>query len=89
MIPDHAAKWRTVGEMLKLPSGELDIIAIDNHFKAVPCCQAMLRKWLDLDCNATMHKIRDTINSAVVTALTNSYNSATRKLSLSAVVHNT
>ncbi|XP_065911295.1 uncharacterized protein [Dysidea avara] len=71
MIPDHAVKWRTVGEMLGLPTGELDIIENDNHYKAVPCCQAMLRKWLDIYPNATMRKLCDAVRSPVVVALNN------------------
>ena len=79
MIPDHAVKWRTVGEMLGLPTGELDIIENDNHYKAVPCCQAMLRKWLDIYPNATMRKLCDAVRSPVVVALNNDNSNITCK----------
>ena len=47
--PQYAAHWRKIGIQLHLQSGTLDIIEHDNHHKAIPCCDAMLSKWLEVD----------------------------------------
>jgi len=57
--PHYAAHWRKIGVQLQLSSGTLDIIERDNHHKAVPCCDAMLSKWLELDHTATWSKLLD------------------------------
>ena len=49
IVPNYAAKWKELGELLKLPVHSLDVIAIDNknhpYFKQ-QCCMAVLEMWL-------------------------------------------
>ena len=66
ITPKYATDWKVIGALLGLPREELKIIEHDNHYKAVACCNAMLEKWLDLDCAATWKKILDAIQSPAV-----------------------
>ena len=45
----HATYWKEIGVVLGLSSKDLNIIEYDNVYKAVPCCLAMLQKWLETD----------------------------------------
>ena len=64
--PQYAAQWRVIGTQLGLPSGTLDIIEHDNHDKALPCCNAMLKKWLQVDTTASWSKLFTVIESPAV-----------------------
>ena len=57
-----------IGTLLGLPSQGLDIIEHDNHFKAIPCCNAMLKLWLQTDTTASWGKLFDAIHSASIKA---------------------
>ena len=64
--PQYAAQWRVIGTQLGLPSGTLDIIEHDNHYKAISCCNAMLKKWLEKDTTASWSKLFAVIESPAV-----------------------
>ena len=66
--PQYAAQWRVIGTQLGLPSGRLDIIEHDNCDKAIPCCNAMLRKWLQVDITASWGKLFTVIESPAVSS---------------------
>ncbi|XP_065884799.1 mothers against decapentaplegic homolog 9-like isoform X2 [Dysidea avara] len=55
-----------MGTLLGISTEELRIIEHDNYHKAVPCCNAMLEKWLDVDTNATWEKLFRVIESHAV-----------------------
>ena len=63
ITPQYAADWKVMGTLLGLSTGELRIIEHDNYHKAVPCCNVMLEKWLDVDTNATWEKLFRVIES--------------------------
>jgi len=49
----HATHWKEIGTLLGLPSEALNIIEKDNMYRVLPCCYAMLQKWLEVDPNAS------------------------------------
>ena len=55
-----------MGALLGLSSGELKIIEQDNHYKAAPCCNAVLEKWLEVDPSASWEKLFIVIDSPAV-----------------------
>ena len=55
-----------IGTQLGLPSGTLDIIEHDNCHKASSSCNAMLKKWLEVDKSATWNKLLTVIHSPAV-----------------------
>lgn len=52
-IRPHATEWRMIGATLNIPIEWLNIIEKDNQFQTIPCCIAMLIKWLEMDTNAS------------------------------------
>ena len=68
ITPHYAVHWRVIGTLLDLPSGILDIIKYDNHDKARPCCNAMLKKWLEVDPSASWNKLLSVIQSPAVSS---------------------
>ena len=64
--PRYAVQWRVIGTQLGLPSGTLDIIEHDNHYKARECCNAMFKEWLHLDTTASWSKLFTAIESPAV-----------------------
>jgi len=61
VVPDHGAKWRAIGTLLGLSNGQLDMIDHDCHHKAAECSNAVLSKWLDVDTEASLEKLKDVI----------------------------
>ena len=57
-----------IGTLLGLPREELKIIGHDNYHKAVPCCNAMLDKWLEVDPSASWEKLLQVIESPAVSS---------------------
>ena len=49
----HATHWKEIGTLLGLHSAALKIIEKDNMYRVLPCCYAMLEKWLEVDPNAS------------------------------------
>jgi len=77
ITPDYAVYWKLVGTLLGISSGELKIIEYDCNDKAVPCCNTMLEKWLEVDPTATWEKLFVTIDSqAVLSAIASGTNIA-------------
>ncbi|XP_065920395.1 protein NLRC5-like isoform X2 [Dysidea avara] len=68
ITPHYATYWKVMGVLLGIPRGELEIIDHDHYHKAVPCCNAMLEKWLDTDVTATWNKLIRVIQSNAVSA---------------------
>ena len=52
-----------IGVLLGIPSEALDIIENDNRDKAEPCCNEMLKKWLQVDITASWEKLFTAIES--------------------------
>lgn len=69
ITPQYAADWDVIGILLGLPSGTLDIIERDYVHKATRCCNAMLRKWLEMDTTASWEKLFTAIESPAVSPL--------------------
>ena len=68
ITPQYAADWIVIGTLLGIPSGALDIIEHDNMYKVTRCCNAMLRKWLEIDITATWGKLFTVIESPAVSS---------------------
>ena len=66
ITPHYATNWKVIGTLLGLPREALKIIEHDNHDKAVPCSNAMLEKWLDVDSTATWNKLLSALHSPAV-----------------------
>ena len=66
ITPQYAADWIVIGTLLGLPSVTLDIIEHDHMHKATHCCNAMLRKWLEMDTTASWSKLFTVIESPAV-----------------------
>ena len=66
ITPQYAADWIVIGTLLGLPSGMLDIIEHDHMHRATRCCNAMLRKWLEVDITASWSKLISVIESPAV-----------------------
>ena len=67
--PQYAVQWRVIGTQLGLPTGTLDIIEHDNHYKARECCNAMLKEWLQVDTTASWEKLFTVIESPAVSVM--------------------
>ena len=57
-----------IGTLLGLPREDLKIIENEKQHKAVPCCNAMLEKWLDMDSTATWNKLLSALRSPAVSS---------------------
>ena len=57
ITPYYAAHWIVIGTQLGIPSGTLQGIQASFPSDAFHCCNMMLEKWLDIDCNATWGKV--------------------------------
>ena len=66
ITPRYAAHWKVIGTQLGLPSGALDIIEHDNVYRVKPCCNDMLKKWLETDLTASWGKLFHVIESPAV-----------------------
>ena len=66
ITPQYAVQWRVIGTQLGLPTGTLDVIEHDNHYKARECCNAMLKEWLQVDTTASWRKLFTVIESPAV-----------------------
>ena len=62
IVPNFAVKWRELGEALRIPSSQLDIINTDLRNSCEERCRAVLRKWIELDPSATWGKLIDVVN---------------------------
>jgi len=66
--PNYATHWKVIGTLLGLSTETLNIIEHDNFYKAVPCCNAMLEKWLDVYPSASWNNLLTTIQSPAVSS---------------------
>ena len=66
ITPQYATQWQVIGILLGLSSAVLDIIEHDNRDKAIPCCNTMLRKWLQVDSTASWRKLFNVIELPTV-----------------------
>lgn len=62
VTPNYATKWKTIGTLLGLSSERLNIIQYD-HTEAEPCCNAMLKYWLQADTDASWSKLMEAISA--------------------------
>ena len=67
ITPYHAAHWTVIGTQLGIRSGILQGIQASVPADVFRCCNMMLEKWLDTDCNATWDKIYKAIECPGVT----------------------
>ena len=67
ITPKYAAHWIVIGTQLGIPSGILQGIQASYPADAFHCCNMMLEKWLDTDCNATWDKIYKAVECPAVT----------------------
>ena len=68
ITPNYAADWRMIGTLLSIPSGILEIIKYNNHDKAEPCCDAVLKKWLEVNPSASWEKLLKVIESPAMSS---------------------
>ena len=66
ITPQYATQWKVIGTQLGLSTAALDIIENDNMYKAVQCCNGMLKKWLEVDTTASWGKLFEVIESPAV-----------------------
>jgi len=66
ITPQYAVDWIVIGILLGLPSGKLDVIERDKFYQTKDCCNAMLKKWLEMDTTASWHKLFTVIESPAV-----------------------
>lgn len=66
IIPHYAVHWKLIGTQLGLSGDALDIIEVDNIYKAVPCCNAMFSQWLELHSDASWKKVFSAIESPLM-----------------------
>ena len=55
-----------IGTLLEVPVERLNIIEHDHVYRAEPCCNAMLERWLQVDTTASWSKMFSVIESPVV-----------------------
>ena len=67
-IPQYAVHWRVIGTKLGLPSSTLDVIALENHNKAIPCCKKMMMTWIEMDATPSWRKLFVAIDSFAVSS---------------------
>ena len=65
IVPRYASRWRDLGVQLKIPTDNLDTIAIDNmnHPRCSQrCCTVMLRRWMEITTKPTWDILRKAID---------------------------
>ena len=63
ITPQYATHWKVIGTQLGLSTAALDIIEVDNMYKAVQCCNSMLKKWLEVNTTASWRNLFEVIES--------------------------
>jgi len=66
VTPEYASVWKTIGILLDLSPGTINIIECDCHHKAVDCCNAVFTKWLEVDNSAKWRKVKEVLNSPAI-----------------------
>ena len=66
ITPHYAADWEVIGTLLGLPSGELKAIEAGYPTNVKWCCNQVLKKWLEIDVNASWEKLFIIIESPAV-----------------------
>ena len=64
VAPRCAIYWEELGTKLGLQQHEIAIISKNNDYnsnRALDCSKSMLRKWLEIDTEATWGKLKDAI----------------------------
>ena len=64
VAPKYAIYWEELGSKLGLQQHDIAIISKDNAHnpnRTLDCCKKMLRKWLEIDTQATWSKLKDAI----------------------------
>ena len=73
ITPQYAAHWITIGTQLRIPSGILQGIQASFPADAFRCCNMMLERWLETDCNATWDKMYNAVECPAVTKATQNF----------------
>ena len=67
ITPHYAPEWKALGIQLGMPIGEIRIIEADNQGSVKNCCNEMLSKWIEIDCDASWEKLLTALKSLAVT----------------------
>ena len=70
ITPQYTRNWEMIGTLLGLPSETLKIIEHDHMYKPTDGCNAMLRKWLEMDTTASWSKLFTVMESPAVASNT-------------------
>lgn len=66
ITPNHATDWKEIGNLLGIHDKQLKIIECDYQSQGVECCcNAMLKKWLQVDTEASWKKLFEAIRSLI------------------------
>ena len=65
ITPNHATDWKEIGTLLGLHSEQLKIIECDHRLQVECRCNAMLKKWLQVDTEASWKKLFEAIRSLI------------------------
>ena len=66
VTPRYAADWIVIGTLLNIPDPTLRIIELNHMYRAAPCCNEMLRRWLQMDLTASWGTLFNIIESPAV-----------------------
>ena len=65
----YATYWKEIGVELKLSPKDLHIIENEYAYKPLPCCLAMIKKWLKLDPDVSWPKWYKVLSSVENTGM--------------------
>ena len=63
VTPQCAEQWNVIGERLGLTSEALFMIKLNHSKSKLKCCNAMFKKWLDIDDTASWQKLFNILKS--------------------------
>ena len=67
ITPDYADHWKTIGDLLGVPTTLLDGTETTNPTNQQWCCSEMLKIWLASNTSATWKDILEAIDTATIT----------------------
>ena len=67
ITPDYADHWKTIGDLLGVPTTLLDGTETSNPTNQQWCCNEMLKIWLARNTSATWKDILEAIDTATIT----------------------
>ena len=67
ITPDYADHWKTIGDLLNVPTTLLEATETTNPMNQQWCCNDMLKIWLASNTSATWKDILEAIDSLTIT----------------------